>query len=327
MSMTMPEYAVAALLLPVLMRIVESGHIGQDENFGIAIFLGLTYATSVGSIGTLLGGARNPLAIGIFENFTGKSLSFLDWAVAGVPIAILLMLLTFLVLKLIYPWEEVNIDRIRKEMSREVKELGPMSNEEKKAAIIFISAFVLWILFGTDIGLATIAIGGLILLVITRTITWRDLEQNMPWGIIFLYGGAVTLSYALRETGAVNFIAQNMLGFTSHSSFLIMCTLLILVVFLSNVMSNSAATAVVLPISLRVMENIGIAGELPTYLIAMGSAMAFMLPIATPSAAIAYSSGYLEIKDLIKAGAVLSLVSIVTFITFGFEWWEFLGLW
>lgn len=329
MSMTMPEHAVAALLLPVMMGVVEAGNIGQRENFGIAIFLALTYATSVGSIGTLLGGARNVLALGIFEKFSGGvALSFLNWAIAGVPIAIVLMLVTFFVLKLVYPWKEVNTRKIRSEMEEEMTEIGPISNAEKKAAIIFAVAFILWVTVGTSVGLATVAVGGLILLVITRTLTWRDIEQNMPWGILFLYGGALTLSHALTKTGSVNFLATKILGVLGQNLLAVMIILLLIVILISNLMSNSAATAVILPIALGVIiTKLGLPGELPTYLIAMGSAMAFMLPIATPSAAIAYSSGYIKIRDLMKAGALMSLVSIIVFLTFGLGWWKLIGVW
>lgn len=329
MAFTMPEHAVAALLLPVLMGIVDAGDVEEGENFGIAIFLALTYSTSVGSIGTLLGGARNVLAIGILEESAGVSLSFLEWVIAGAPIAVVLMFLTFIVLRFVYPWKEVETQKIRKQMEKEVSEMGPMSTDEKKAATIFGIAFVLWMTVGTEIGLATVAIGGLILLVITRTLTWRDIERNMPWGLLFLYGGALTLSSTMSRSGvgSVDFIAGNLLGFIGQHPYLIIVGLLLLVLLVSNLMSNSAATAVILPISIQALMTLGYSSRLPAYLIAMGSAMAFMLPIATPSAAIAYSSGHIRIRNLVKAGAVLSLVSIGTFLTVGIGWWKLIGVW
>lgn len=329
MSMTMPEHAVAALLLPVLIGIVEAGNIGPRENFGIAIFLALTYSTSVGSIGTLLGGARNVIALGILEKSAeGISISFIDWIIAGAPIAIILIFVTFCILKVVYPWKEVNVGKIRKGMKEEVSEIGSMGNGEKKAAIIFVAAFVLWMVVGKEIGLATVAVGGLISLIITRTLTWRDIEQNMPWGILFLYGGALTLSHALGEkTGAVEFVSRQLLGVIGQHPYIVLIVLLGIVILLSNLMSNSAATAVILPISIPIMISIGFPSKLPAFLIAMGSAMAFMLPIATPSATLAYSSGYIKIKDLLKAGALLSIVSIVVFLTFGLGWWKLIGIW
>ncbi len=327
MAMTIPAHAVAALLLPVLMGMVKAGGVDRRNNFGIAIFLALTYATSVGSIGTLLGGARNVLAIGILESTVGVSLSFVDWLIAGAPIAIILMILTFIVLRIVYPWEEVDVDRMRTEMKEEVSDMGGISEREKKAAGIFGLSFVLWVVLGTEIGLATVAVGALILLVVTRTITWRDIEQNMPWGLLFLYGGAITLSQALRNTQGISFITTQLIGFIGQNSFLIIVMLLVLVVLLSNLMSNSAATVVVLPIALITLIELGYPGQLPSYLIAMGSAMAFMLPIATPSAAIVYSSGYVKVKDLVKGGAVLSIISVITFITVGLGWWKLLGIW
>lgn len=331
MSMTMPCHAVAALLLPVLVVIVDAGGIGRDKNFGIALFLALTYATSVGSIGTLLGGARNILAIGILESVTAQSVSFLDWAIAGIPIASVLMVVTYFTLKLVYPWEEVNTTKIRNEIQEEVKEMGSMSRGEKKTGIIFLTAFVLWITVGREIGLSVVAVGGFFLLVATRTLTWKDIEQNMPWGLIFLYGGALTLSHALVKTDAVGFFSNGLIAFVGQNPYLIMVAFLLLVVVISNLMSNSAATAVVLPIALATILTLGTAGqytgEFVAYLIAMGSAMVFMLPIGTPSAAIVYSSGYVEVKDLVKAGAVLSVLSILAFITFGMGWWKIIGIW
>ncbi len=330
MSMTMPCHAVAALLLPVLVGIIDAGDIEPDENFGIAIFLALTYATSVGSIGTFLGGARNILAVGILESTTGYALSFLEWAIAGVPIATVLMIVTFFTLKLTYPWGEIDTEKIRNKMAEQVEEMGDVSRGEKKAGIVFFVTFVLWISIGQEIGLSVVAIGGFFALVVTRTINWRDIKQNMPWGLIFLYGGALTLSRALTTTGAVEVVSEGLLSVIGANPFLIMISLLVLVIALSNLMSNSAATAVVLPIAIALFLQIGISGyssELITYLIAMGSAMVFMLPIGTPSAAIVYSSGYVEVKDLVKAGAVLSVFSIIAFVTFGLGWWNLIGIW
>ncbi|KXA97101.1 hypothetical protein AKJ39_03710 [candidate division MSBL1 archaeon SCGC-AAA259J03] len=327
LSWTMPEHAVAALLLPILIGIVEAGGIDYRQNFGIALFLALTYGTSVGSMGTLLGGARNVLAIGIMENFSNISLSFVDWAVAGIPIAVVLMFVTFFTLRIVYPWEEIDAGKIRSELREEVEEIGPMSRDEKKAGLIFASAFVLWSIFATTVGLATIAIGGLVALVITRTITWRDIEQEMPWGIIFLYGGAVTLSQALRSAGSVEFLANGLMGFIGQKPLLIVAIFLVTVVYLSQVMSNTAATAIILPITISSLIEFGYPAQLGGYLIAMGAAMAFMLPIATPSAAMAYTSGYIEVRDLIKAGAILNVLGIITFLTFGLGWWKLLGIW
>ncbi len=332
MSMTMPSHAVAALLLPVLILIVKAGNIKRDQNFGIAIFLALTYSTSVGSIGTLLGGARNVLAIGILESTieSAPTITFLDWAIAGIPIAIVLMLLVYFTLKIVYPWKEVEAERIREDIKEEVDELGGISRGEKKAGIIFGITVFFWIFLGSRIGLSVIAILGFFLLVASRTITWRDIKAEMPWDLIFLYGGALTLSHALTTTEAVGFLSNNLVGFIGENPLLVMIAFLILVIGLSNLMSNSAATAVILPIAITTIVGLGAgeySGELVSYLIAMGSAMVFLLPIGTPSAAIVYSSGYVDVKDLIKAGTILTAVCTVAFLTFGLGWWKLIGIW
>lgn len=331
MSMTMPCHAVAALLLPILVGIVRAGDIGPERNFGIVLFLALTYSTSVGSIGTLLGGARNVLAIGILESTTGQSISFLDWAVAGIPIATLLMVLTYFTLKIVYPWGEVDAQKIRSKIKSEVDEMGSISSAEKKASGIFLVTIALWVFMGQQIGLSVIAVGGFFALVASRTITWRDVKQNMPWDLILLYGGALTLGYALTDAGTVKFLSENLIGFIGQNPWVIMVAYLVLVIVISNLMSNSAATAVVLPVALSTILSpeigAGYSGSVVAYLIAMGSAMVFLLPIGTPSAAIVYSSGYVDVKDLIKAGTVLTIVCLIAFITVGLGWWKVLGLW
>jgi len=331
MSWAMPSHAVAALLLPVLASIIRVGEIGQDRKFTVAIFLALTYSTSVGSIGSLLGGARNILAIGILETVTGTSLSFLDWMVAGVPIALVLTVLTFFTLKLVYPWKEIDTQKIRNKLQDEVKEMGSMSRGEKKSVIIFFVSLILWIGGGKELGLSIVAIGGLFALIVTRTINWRDIKRNMPWGLIFLYGGALTLSHALTETNAVVFVSESLIGFVGQNPLVVMITFLILVIVISNMMSNAAAVAVVLPIAVITVTGLDVSGnysgELVSYLIAMGSAMVFMLPVGTPSAAIVYSSGYVEVKDLVKAGGVLTILSILVFLTIGLGWWKLIGIW
>lgn len=331
--MTMPCHAVAALLLPVLVGIIDAGDINPDQNFGIALFLALTFGTSVGSIGTLLGGARNVLAIGILESVARPSISisFLDWAIAGIPIASVLMILTYLTLKFVYPWGEIDTKKIRKKIGKEVEEMGDISFEEKKAASIFLITIILWISIGKQVGLSVVAIGGFFALVASRTITWQDVKQNMPWDLIFLYGGALTLSHALTQKGTVIFISENLIGFVGENPWIIMVTFLVLVIAISNLMSNSAATAVVLPVAISAILGLeagaGHSSELITYLIAMGSAMVFLLPIGTPSAAIVYSSGYVKVKNLLKAGSVLTVVCVIAFITLGMGWWKLIGLW
>lgn len=327
MSFAMPCHAVAAILLPVLMGIVDAGDIGRNRNFGVVLFLALAFSSSVGSIGTLLGGARNILAIGILESTTGTTLSFLDWAIAGIPIAVVLMFLTYFTLKLVYPWGEVKVSEIRKEIREEVEEMGPVTQDEKKAMGIFLLTVGMWIFLGRRMGLSTIAVFGFFLLILSRTITWRDVKDNMPWGLIFLYGGALTLSHALTTTRAVEFFSDEILGFMGQNPYLIMIFLLVFVVAISNLMSNAAAASVVLPIALPTMMALGQSDQIVTYLIAMGSAMVFLLPVGTPPNAIVYSSGYVEVRDMVKAGLILSVISMVTFITLGLGWWKVLGIW
>ena len=327
LSMLMPEHAVVALFLPVLLGILHSFDLElSDSSFAKSILLALTFSASIGSMGSLLGGARNPLAITLYTATTGSEVSFLDWMIAAVPIVALMLLLLYIVLRLVFPHEQIDVEVAKTHMMKQVSRLGKMGFNEKKTLAIYIFAIVLWITLGTKMGLAVVAIVASALLFVTRTITWKDAEEYMPWGIVFLYGGAVSLGFSLVETGAAEFITNNLMVLVGGNPLFILLFFTVLCIGLSNIMSNSATVAVILPIAMTVMVTLGFPPVIAMYTVAMASALVFLLIIGTPGNAIVYSSEVLSPRDFIKAGKWLSIVAILIFPTIAFLWWRFLGL-
>jgi len=328
LSMMMPAHGVVALLIPIVLSVLRAAKKEMiGTNFSKAILLSLAYGSSIGSMGTLLGGARNPLAISIYYQSTGQTVSFLDWFIAAIPIVLIMILFVYFVIRYFYPLEQIDMNYLQHYLHREVEKLGSISFGEIKVLFFLILAFILWSLFGTIIGMATVAVFIAGLLGVTNTLNWEDVENKLPWGIIFLYAGAITLAFSLTETGASSFIAQSLIEFVSVNPFLVIFVVVTLTIFLSEVMSNSAATGTILPITLTVFTSIGLSAKTGMYVVALPSAFALMFIIGTPGSAMVYDTGFLRIKDFIKPGLTLNLIGITIFMTIGLGWWKIIGLW
>ena len=332
LSFIMPAHGVVALLIPIVLSILRASRIDMiGTNFSKGVLLSLAYASSVGSMGTLLGGARNPLALSIFhQQFPGNTVSFIDWFIAAAPIVFIMIFFVYIILTLFYPPESFDMKSIRTYLRKEVKEIGSFSFNEFKVLFFLVLAFILWALFGTILGMATVAVFIAGLLGITKTLTWEDVENKLPWGIIFLYAGAITISFALsRETNAANFIASTIINLFISQPYLIIFVVVTLTIFLSELMSNSAATATILPITLTIFTTsaLNLNPKLAMFIVALPSAFAFMFIIGTPGSAMVYDTDFLRTRDFIKPGFVLNIIGIFVFMTIGLFWWKIIGLW
>ncbi len=328
LSMMMPAHGVVALLIPIMLSILRASKQEMiGTRFSKAILLSLAYGSSIGSMGTLLGGARNPLAVSIYYQTTGKIVSFLDWFVAAIPIVLVMIIFVYVIIKFFYPPEQIDMDHLKEYLHDEVKEMGSVSFGEYKVIFFLVLAFVLWSTFGTIIGMATVAVFIAGLLGVTNTLNWEDVENKLPWGIIFLYAGAITLAFSLTETGASSFLAQGLINLVSVNPFLVILMVVTLTIFLSEVMSNSAATGTILPITLTIFTSLGLSAKTGMFVVALPSAFALMFIIGTPGSAMVYDTGFLKVQDFIKPGLTLNLIGIAVFMTLGLGWWKIIGLW
>ena len=327
LSLIMQEHAVAILLLPVFMHILVSMKLPpKTSNFGIATMIALTFGTSIGSWGTLLGGARNPLTIGFLENI-GYEISFLDWIKMALPMVFIALPFAWLVLIILFPPEIKDIEIARKEIEKDVLRMGKMGREEKKVLIIYLFIITMWIFVSQQIGVAVIALIGVVLMFSFRVVNWADVEKGVQWGIILLYGGAITMGIGLQQTGAAEWLAKNILSIVGGNSYAALACLIIVGFLLTNLMSNTAAVAFLLPIGVGISGAVGLSPLIASFAIALAGGGAFMLIIATPGAAIAYSSGYFSPKHLLKAGFITSVICMLFLFLLAVLYWQgILGL-
>jgi sodium-dependent dicarboxylate transporter 2/3/5 len=325
MSFVMPEHGVAAFFLPIVVSVLIAMKIvPKESNFGKISLLCIAYGCSIGSLGTLIGGARNPLTIGILSRLPEPiNVTFFDWMIYSMPIVFIALPLVWLVLQFSFPIEINDIHAAKKEIANQVSVAGKIRKNELKVLIIFMITIFLWIFFSSNayFGLAVIALLGSILLFFTGAISWQDVENRVPWGIILLYGGAITLGFGIQKTGAGAWIAQNLFSSIGINPYMVILVIIIFTVLLTNVMSNIGAVAILLPIGIAIAPEIGLSPLIVSMLIALSGGLAFMFVIATPGNAITYSSGYFSTKDLFKAGSIANIICILIIFVIAIVYW------
>jgi len=328
-SFIMPEHAVAALMIPVILSVlVAAKAIPKKSNFAIVSMLSIAFGCSIGSLGTLVGGARNPVTISFLEETEGITLSFFDWMYYSVPVVLISIPVIWLVLIRMFPPEIKSLKMANARMKRDVKEMGSLKDKEIITIVILLLTITGWIFLHYQLGPAIIAILGGILLFLTGVIKWEDVEKRVPWGIILLYGGAITLGVNLQSVGTAGWIAQKCLDVTGNNPHIVLFSLIVITVVLTGFMSNTAAVALLLPIGLGIAQQIeGLNVIVTSMTIALSGGMAFMLVIATPGNAITYSTGYYSTRDLFKAGLPVTILCIIILFLIALTYWKFIGLW
>lgn len=204
--------------------------------------------------------------------------------------------------------------------------LGRMRYTERAIAMVMVLTFAAWVAGGEEFGLANIALAAVVAVFALQLVTWRDIERYVNWGVILMYGGAICLGAAINKSGAAVWLAQVTIGQWASSGPMVILILSLLGIALTEAISNSAVVALLMPMSLGIAAEFGMDPRVMALAVAVPAGLATTLPIATPANAIAYSSGYLSIRDLVVPGVVLSVVAWVVFNLVANWYWPLLGL-
>lgn len=337
LSMWISNTATATMMLPIAIAVAEmlkpADRVGPYE-FGIALMLGIAYGASIGGISTLIGTPPNAILAGAAQATLGIEIGFGEWMLVGLPVAFLMLPLTWLALvKVLYPPRDLvggAADLIRQERAR----LGPVTRAERVVGIIFLATALAWI-FRTPKDLGSVVIPGITsiapwvqdstiamaaaLLLFSIPLDLRKGEfildwnagRRIAWGVLILFGGGLSLARAMEQSGLAAWIGSFVTVLQSVPLWILVAGVVALVVFLTEITSNAATTTMAMPI----MAGAGLALGVPPMMLmtsaALAASMAFMLPVATPPNAIVFSSGYLTIPQMVRAGFLLNLIAIV----------------
>ena len=327
LSMWMSNTATAVMMLPIGLSIIamqqEQGI--DDDNFAKAILLSIAYAASIGGLATLIGTPPNALLAGYLERSYQIQLSFSDWMLFGLPLtASLLLVCWFWLTKLHFKLDQAKAFDSTTLYRQKLSQLGNMHTAEKLVLAVFVSAACCWIfrgplssLSGIKLDDTLIAICAAALLFILpvslttgqRILQWEDC-QKLPWGVLLLFGGGLTLAAQIDNSGLSAYIANQIgqLGRVNLVLLIIMVTSVI--IFLTEITSNTATAAAFLPLLGPVAVSLDTSAAMLVIPAAVAASCAFMMPVATPPNAIVFASGKLKIVDMVKAGLALNLAAI-----------------
>ncbi len=319
LSLLMSEHGVAALLLPIVAYSLIS--VPENSNLRKGGMIGLAYGCSIGSIGTLLGCGRNPYTVMYLQQTAGIYVSFTEWITLAMPVVIIMLPLGWLWLFRIFPPEKNLKIRILESEKRE------LSSQEKIVAIILIFT-VLALIFVRNWGVAVIVLLGALTLFVLGVLDWKDVERTLPWGIILLYGGAITLGAGLYKTGASEWLALNIVKLIGTNPYLILFLLIAITIIITEFMSNTAAVALMLPIGAGLASVVnGLNVIVTSVAIALAGGFAFMFVIGTPGNLLTYSTGFYKTKDLFKAGIIMDIMGMIVIFIIAVTLWHFMGVW
>lgn len=332
LSMWISNTATTVMMLPIGMSVINllGDRFSADKksgNFALSILIGIAYAANIGGIGTLIGTPPNLVLASIVEESNLGTISFASWFMFAIPLVILLFITAFLInTKLIFPIKIKKLEGIKGLISEELLKLGKFTSGEKRVLSILVFTATLWIFRGqlTKIDLFShlsdtiIAIIATFLLFIIPSgkkkkqplLVWED-TTKLPWGILLLFGGGLSLAKGLSVSNIVVVIGDWISANTIPSVLIVIFTITIFAIFLTEVMSNVALVSVFIPISFVIAQNLGLSELQLAVPLTIGASCAFMFPISTPPNAVVFASGKIKMGQMAKAGILLNLICLV----------------
>lgn len=301
-----------AMLLPIIKEIIPLMGVKDPEkggsNFAKAMVLGASFGSLAGGFGTEIGTAPNLMAAA----YTG--IPFAYWMVFGFPLAIMLMAIIWFVLGRIFKPEVSGIIGGMDTISSKMESLGPMSRNEKLSIVILLFTIGLWVTTGlTGLNSYSIALIGAVLFFAFRVVDWHDAQNGVDWGLIIFFGGALSLGAALLNTGAAAWLISDLIALLgpNASTILITIMLMVIAVCITQVMSNIALSAILIPLSVTLAQAQGLPVGQYAVPVAIACSLSFMLPMADPTVAMAYGTNYVKINEIFKAGVPLIIIGII----------------
>ena len=317
-SMWISNTATALMMLPMAMAVVEAmppAH--RQSRFAIFLMLSIAYAANIGGVGTLIGSPPNTQMASILaENFQIE-ISFFDWMKIGMPLAILLLLIMFVIFNYLLGSERKDVHDLHFHTL-------PWTKAQKRVLWIFSIVAGLWIfreafssMFGINYRDENAAIlGALAMFLIPngdegkqKILRWSDTEK-LPWGILLLFGGGLALAAVLEKNGILKYLASTFESFEGLSLVSAILILTTLAIFISEVLSNLAMVTLFIPVVGIFATQTGLPLVPMAMALTLGASLAFMMPVGTPPNAIVFGSGFLRIKDMIRYGFILNLISL-----------------
>jgi len=334
LSMWMTNTSTTIMLLPIVLSVsaVMRDNIPNlpektRQNFQIAMLLGLAYSASIGGLATLIGTPPNALLMGFMAENYGIEISFARWMLVGIPVSLVMLPIAWLLLtRVLFSCDIPANEAVKKHLHQLRMELGAMSIPERRIGIIFVCLIMSWMLrrpISDWLGIGGLSDAGIVmtaamLLFILpsgdakqpRLMTWDDVTR-LPWGVLILFGGGLSLAAAVSDSGLALWLGEQLAPLNAWGTAVLVVASVALVIFLTELTSNLATTATLLPVMGAIAIQAGVPPIVLTVPITIAASCAFMLPVATPPNAIVFSTGAISIPQMVRAGILLNIIGII----------------
>lgn len=346
-SMWISNTATAIMMLPIAISVTQlvSGELGSSgqahkgyRNFATGLMLSIAYASNIGGMATIVGTPPNLVMVGLYRQRYDMEISFVEWFGIGLPVSICILILCYLVItRLVFPNRLGSITGSAALIKSRIIGLGPISKSEKFVLVIFsltafswifrpyINAFISSLFYGepsvrilddTVIAMA----GGLLMFAVPTNfrkgefiLTWDDMKR-LPWGILILFGGGLCLARSLEESGIIEMIGNGIASWGKTDQWVMILVLAGIALFLTELMSNVALTTIFVPVVFGIADGLGYDPKLLAIPVAFAASCAFSMPISTPPNAILFASGHIRLIDMLRAGVILNIISLLAIV-------------
>jgi sodium-dependent dicarboxylate transporter 2/3/5 len=335
LSMWISNTASTVVMLPIAASVIqllvddEDGFTKRDRNFALSVMLGIAFSANAGGIATLIGTPPNSIMVGLLENEYQIEISFLKWMLIGIPFSVLMIGITYFVLvKWMYSNGDLRFSASSDIIKSEIEKLGPLSKREKTVLVIFGITVFLWIfrslinkfIPGLELKDAVISVFAAIAYFTIPyegkkgrfVLEWRDTEK-LAWGILILFGGGLALAKGMSASGIVALVSEA-ISSGNLGVLLTASVLILLMLFMTELMSNVALVAVLAPVVAGIALGLNVPVLHLLIPVTMASSCAFMLPMATPPNAIVFASGHIKVAQMARVGFILNCIAVLILI-------------
>jgi len=348
LSMWISNTAAAAMMVPIAMSVValvrkareDEGAGASEGPFATGLLLAVAYSASVGGIATLIGSPPNGIAARFIAQTWRDEVTFLDWLAIGLPFTLAFLPVAWLILtRVLFPAGFAQVPGGREMIAAQYARLGPMGSGERVTLAVFAGAAFLWVFGGllrdvavagvrplaglTDAGVAMLAALALFLAPVDRARGVRAMDwetaSRLPWGVLILFGGGLSLAAAVEANGVSAFIGHATRGLAVLPAFWLFVAVIAMTVFLSEFTSNTAQVATMTPVLAAMAPALGLDPKMLVVVCALAASSAYMMPVGTPPNAIVFGTGMVRMPQMVRAGFVLNLAGIAVITAIG--WW------
>ena len=328
------EASIAPMYIPIALALYTlTNKTISAPNLGKLLMMSIAIGCMVGAPMSPTGGARNAIMIGFLEDYVSPNVSFFEWMSMGVFYTAIMSVLMAFLLPLLFKPEVKDLSEAVSVLKSDLEKHGKMTGKQWLVGGIMLLMIFMWItdktvtagILGFPLGLGGVAITGAVLYMLLGLTSWKDYEENVSWGVIILYAGAISLGAVFKASGAAKWLADSLIGIMANfgiSSGLPLILVVILIgALLTNLMSAGATVAVIGPVVLEMAQSSGTNPVLVGVGLAIATSLAYWLVIGTPASSIVYAAGMLETKDFIRMAVFAWPMALIVMAAMVIFWW------